>query len=223
MPWFFIGLKYIPASKATLIFNLSPILIAIAAYFILKEELTKFKIVAVFGSFFGVFLFTLNKNSTQDSEDGYFIGIAWVFVTCVFMAFVALLIRSLNQHLHYAINPFWFGVTTTIESFLLLLIYRDAYNFSHYTWRDSIWFMISGVFNYGGQMFRSLAYKYEDASFLAPFQYFQVLYLVVWDFFLFQYTFSTTDIFGGIIITFFLLTPMIQEALADKNKKEEDS
>lgn len=81
MPSFFIGLKYIPSSKATLIMSMNPILVAILAYFLLKEQMTIGKILAVIGAFFGVLLFTYNKNNSQRDTGSYFIGIAMVTVT----------------------------------------------------------------------------------------------------------------------------------------------
>ena len=78
---FFIGLKYIPSSKAALIMNIHPILVAIAAFFILKESITKLKILAVCGAFCGVILFTWNENK-ENGKDSYAVGIILVSVTC---------------------------------------------------------------------------------------------------------------------------------------------
>mmetsp|Transcript_2988 Transcript_2988/g.2468 ORF Transcript_2988/g.2468 Transcript_2988/m.2468 type:complete len:126 (+) Transcript_2988:621-998(+) len=97
---------------------------------------------------------------------------------------------------NYALSPFWFGITTFSEAILLLLIY------------PSVLFLISGVFNYFGQMIKSLAFKYEEASVIVPFQYFEVLFLFLSDLIIFQYTFSITDILGALMITFSLLTPI---------------
>mmetsp|Transcript_21414 Transcript_21414/g.18996 ORF Transcript_21414/g.18996 Transcript_21414/m.18996 type:complete len:139 (-) Transcript_21414:418-834(-) len=74
IPTLFVGLKYIPATKATLIYNVHPILVTLLAYFILREQLTKLKVLSVVGAFIGVILFTTNKNESTE-ESNYFIGI----------------------------------------------------------------------------------------------------------------------------------------------------
>lgn len=79
---FFVGLKYIPASKATLITNIHPILVTIMAYFVLNESITVLKILAVVGAFIGVFIFTSHKNDTDDGEGSYSLGITLVTITC---------------------------------------------------------------------------------------------------------------------------------------------
>ena len=112
MPSFFIGLKYIPTTKATLIFNLSPVFVSIVAYFVLKEQLTKLKIFTVIGSFIGVVIFSYSKTSSSNEEaDNYYIGIALVSIAVFGATGVSVLLRILNQNLHYAVIPFWFGIT----------------------------------------------------------------------------------------------------------------
>jgi len=202
MPCFFIGLKYIPVTKATLIFNVSPILISVGSYFILNEQITKLKIFAVVGSFIGVGLFTINKNYSIEDEDHYFLGIALVAFTSICASGEMIIIRILNQHIHYALNPFWFGITAIFEALILILAVPSVYNFTYYTWTDSSLFLMSGVFNYAGQIMKSLAFKHEEASVVTPFQYLEVLYLAICDIVLFHYSFSFTDILGSIIITF---------------------
>ena len=209
IPWFFIGLKYIPTSKAALITNSSPIFVAVAAYFVLKENITKSKIFGILGAFLGVFIFTYSQNS-QDDGNTYAIGIVLVSITCVYQVGVSILLRILNQHIHYALSPFWFATTTLTLSLVLVAVYPSLFNFKYYTWESMMWFMISGVFNFAAQNFKSLAYKYDDASFIAPFQYFPILFLFLWDLVVFEISFTSTDIIGGLIIVAWLLTPVLE-------------
>jgi drug/metabolite transporter (DMT)-like permease len=53
IPCFFMSLKYIPGSKASLIANIHPMLVSVLAYFVLKENLSKIKVTAVIGAFIG--------------------------------------------------------------------------------------------------------------------------------------------------------------------------
>ena len=117
--------------------------------------------------------------------------------------------RVANKSMHYAISPFYFGITTYIEAILVLIILPSLYNFGSYTFYGVSLMLASGVANYVGQTFRSLALKYEDASVVAPFNYFQVIYLLLSDVFVFNYTFSSIEIAGGAIISVWLLGPEI--------------
>jgi drug/metabolite transporter (DMT)-like permease len=76
---------------------------------------------------------------------------------------------------------------------------------------DCSWFLLSGVFNYMGQTFKSLAFKYEDASVVAPFSYFQVIYLFICDLVVFNYSFSPTDLLGAGLISVCLLVPELSK------------
>lgn len=75
MPIFFYGLKYIPASKATLIQNVHPLIVVVLAYVFLKEKITKTTIIALIGSFIGVVLLSMHETKGQYDTDNYAIGI----------------------------------------------------------------------------------------------------------------------------------------------------
>ena len=75
MPCFFLGLKYIPSSKATLITNINPLIVAILSYFILKEAIKKSTVIALLGAFIGVTLFSLHKNESVNTSDHYILGL----------------------------------------------------------------------------------------------------------------------------------------------------
>lgn len=75
MPSYFTGLKYIPATKATLILNVSPLIVAIMAFYFLHEKITKLSILALIGSFIGVVLFSLHKSDSSDDFKYYYFGI----------------------------------------------------------------------------------------------------------------------------------------------------
>lgn len=86
VPLTFIGLKYLPASKMTLIVNCHPLLVAIFAFYLLKELLTRVDVCALIGSFIGVVLFSIeNTKSKVDniSDSDYFFGIFVVILACI--------------------------------------------------------------------------------------------------------------------------------------------
>ena len=78
MPLNFYALKFIPMTKANLIFNINPLVIAITGYLILNEKITKINVLALIGAFAGMILFNIHKNETKNVSDLYYIGIAMV-------------------------------------------------------------------------------------------------------------------------------------------------
>ena len=62
-------------------------------------------------------------------------------------------------------------------------------------------FIMSGIFNFIAQTAKSIAFKYEDASNIAPFGYFEVIFNIIGDIVIFSYIFVLTDIIGALLIT----------------------
>ena len=87
MPTYSYGLKYIPATVAALIFNISPILVTILAIIFLHEQFTKIKILIVLGAFVGVILFLSGKDTKNPEHSNYFLGILCWSVSCVLGSF----------------------------------------------------------------------------------------------------------------------------------------
>ena len=125
------------------------------------------------------------------------------------LAFVTVMIRRANKFVHDALSPFYFGILTYIEVMLLLVFIPSVYNFEHYTFFGVAMFLLSGIFNYTGQTLKSASLKFEDASVVSPFSYFQVVYLFIADILIFSYSFSSTDIIGVSIISVWLLGPEV--------------
>ena len=80
MPIFFIGVKYIPASIGSLIFNINPIFVAFIAFIFLHEQITRLKLFAVLGSFWGVVLFILGKNQDNKEYEYYYFGLLQLLI-----------------------------------------------------------------------------------------------------------------------------------------------
>ena len=75
MPVFFIGLKYIPASIGSLIYNISPILVSVIAFIFLREKFTFLKLFAVVGAFIGVVVFIFGQHSTNKEYKKFYFGV----------------------------------------------------------------------------------------------------------------------------------------------------
>lgn len=68
MPTYYMGLKYLPSSKAALIRNFYPLLVTFFAWYFLKEKITKYDIIATLGAFGGVVLMNINSTDSQNKN-----------------------------------------------------------------------------------------------------------------------------------------------------------
>jgi len=178
MPCFFMSVKYIPSSKANLIFNVHPLLVSVVAYYLLKEQITRLKVLAVVGSFLGVLLFSLHKNDSEAmAGDHYYLGIVLVAFACIAGMIIVICLRIMNQHIHYILGPFYSAVTGCIQALSILILMPSLYHLSTMNSFEFWCLVLSGMSNYFGQLFASLAVKYEEASVVTPFKYSETFYL----------------------------------------------
>lgn len=217
-PTFFIALKYLPLSKSTLIKNSSPLVVVIAAYFILKEKISKLDILAVIGAFWGIAIITKDSASQGQIYTNtyrYVFEIGLVIVSCFASAGVSICVKLLNKDTHHSISPFYFSVTCLIVFWSLFLLKTDLFHVEHMSLMDILLMSISGILSYISISLRSLASEHEDASVLAPFTYLQILLSFLWDCFIFSSSssFSWADISGTILISVCVLTPMVRKTL----------
>jgi drug/metabolite transporter (DMT)-like permease len=205
----FMGLKYLPSSKVTLIINIHPLLVAIIAYLLLREVLTKLDIGCLMGSFLGIVLFSMSNTKSKvdnSTNQEYILGIGMIATATISVTISAICLRVINQHIHPVISPFYISIITGVEMSILYILERTVldtkiFHFEHLKLFDVFLFLISGVFDYSCQLFKSMAYKYADASIVTPFMYSQMIFLLIADVFLFEYQFTKYDILGGILVT----------------------
>lgn len=62
------SVKLLPITISNTITNTTPFLVAILGYFLLKEQITGMDIVGLVGSFFGVVIFVMDKESEKQRD-----------------------------------------------------------------------------------------------------------------------------------------------------------
>ena len=154
MPCFFVGLKYLPSSKATFIRNLQPVMVSIAAFLCLKEKITKADIVAVFGAFAGVILMNYQKTNSSKIDSSYdlvILGITLCVITSILGSGSTIAIRIMNQRIHYMLNAAYFAYSLFIVALILVVVKPSLFHFETYSFRDVFWMALSGLTHYVGQ------------------------------------------------------------------------
>ena len=68
---YYFGLKYLPAFKATLLFNLYPIFLSIMGIVLLRELIQIKEIIWIIGAFIGVVIMVMNKSDGSKIESSF--------------------------------------------------------------------------------------------------------------------------------------------------------
>lgn len=114
------------------------------------------------------------------------------------------------------LNSIYFSYTLLVVSLVLLAVHPSIFNTVHYTYKDVMYFTLSGVAHYVAQTTQSLAYKYDEATKVTPIVYSIGLFLILIDIFVFQYNFNCTDMTGVIIVVASLAIPIINKLKVHK-------
>lgn len=216
MPWYFIALKYLPMSQASIIANFAPLIVPVLAYFALDEKLGFTNIIPLITGFGGCVLISITKphNSTHKTfNDMYYIGIVLCVVALLARSLVPVTLRLLSTHLHPIYAPVYFSVGVFLSGMVCLIVSPSSFNFGFWTKREIFLFFISGIWNYGEQRFVTIAMKYGKASILVSLTYLNIALMLVIDLVYFKYEFEMIYFIGFIVIIASVLTPIAVKAI----------
>jgi hypothetical protein len=132
----------------------------------------------------GITITNLTRTSGEVSEaNAYILALFLAFMSMVGRASSQIANRHINTHIHSVFFPFWFSMGMFISAVTCFTFsYGGGFNFinlEYFTVGDILLFGISGLSNYAAITTESLAFKYENASFLAPTTFFQSTLLLV--------------------------------------------
>lgn len=201
-------------AEAILIAQLSPILTAIAAVVILSERLTIWRIGGLALGFAGVIVLVwpeLNSASANDTRFfGYIIGLA----SAVLTALALIMVRSLTRTESPGAIALYFVLASTLGSLLTL----------PWGWvmpqTEVLLLLISaGLFGGFAHIVMTLAFRYAEASRLAPFEYVALIWPLLADLLIFQLAFTTTFILAVPLILGGALLAAAENRFAGKRPK----
>lgn len=182
-------------AEAILIAQLSPILMAVAAVVVLSERLTVWRIGGLILGFAGVIVLVwpeLGSGSTDTARlFGYGIGI----LAALLSALALIMVRSLNRTESPGAIALYFVLASIIGALFTL-----PWGWVKPDFLTLILLISSGLFGGFGHIAMTLAFRYAEASRLAPFEYVALLWPLLADLFIFHLHFSTA---------FLLATPLI--------------
>ncbi|WP_425039771.1 DMT family transporter [Primorskyibacter sp. S187A] len=191
----FAAIARLNVAEAILIAQLSPVLMAIAAVFLLSERLTIWRVLGLALGFAGVVVLVWPElGGTSGSPErliGYLIGL----VSAVLSALALIMVRNLNQTESPGAIAFYFVLASLIGALLTLplgWVIPDP--------QTLVLLMASGLFGGFAHITMTLAFRYAQASRLAPFEYLALFWPLLADLFIFQLPLSSAFLLAAPLI-----------------------
>ena len=169
LSFWFLALKHLNISVATVLFQLMSIFITLLAPIILKEYFGVRRLFAIFLGFFGVTIINFNIDLNYSTFSlGLIYGLAGPF----FGALMFLYLRKLGNNDEPIKNSaIWHNLTGAIVFFIIFLFLQPNFYFDFHIY---ILLSLIGIISSFQQYLMAASHKYATASYLAPFHYFSI-------------------------------------------------
>ncbi|MEL7164741.1 MAG: DMT family transporter [Pseudomonadota bacterium] len=182
-------------AEAILISQLSPILMALGAAVLLSERLTEWRLWGLALGFGGVVVLVWPELTRASYEDARLLGYAIGFAAAVLTALALIMVRNLNKTESPGAIAMYFVLASMVAGLATLL-----WGWEMPSMQVLGLLLLSGLFGGFGHIAMTLAFRYTEASRLAPFEYVALLWPVLADVFLFQAGLSPAFLFAAPII-----------------------
>lgn len=193
----FAALHFLPLSEAVAIGYAAPLVVVVLAALILKERVRIYRWSAVAVGFLGV-LIMLSPHlgaTAHPLGSAATIGAALGLGGAFFSAFASIEVRQLTETERTGAIVFYFMMLTSLLGLSTSLLGWTAPG-----WADSLLMILIGILGGLGQIFLVQAYRYGDASLIAPFEYSTMLWAVAIGWFWFGEWPAQTILLGAVIV-----------------------
>ena len=188
------ALAYLSLAEALLIAQLSPMLMAIGAVFILSEGLTIWRVGGVLIGFTGV-LVLVWPDLGGNSGDARLFGIGLALIAALLSALALIMVRSLNRTESPGAIAMYFVIASMVGALCTL-----PWGWVVPDMNTTVLLICSGLFGGFGHIALTLSFRYTEASRLAPFEYIALLWLVLADLIIFRLQLSSAFLFAAPLI-----------------------
>ncbi|MEL6783237.1 MAG: DMT family transporter [Pseudomonadota bacterium] len=191
----FAAVAHLSLAEATLIAQLSPLLLAVSAALFLSERLTVWRLAGLAFGFAGVIVLVWPDLVAANGVSGRTLGYTLGFLAAVLTALALTMVRSLNRTESPGAIALYFVLASLIGALFTL-----PWGWMVPTGWTLVLLMCAGLFGGFMHIAMTLAFKYAEASRLAPFEYLGLIWPLAADLFIFKLPLATT---------FFLAAPLV--------------
>ena len=191
----FAALVRLSVAEAILIAQLSPMLTAIAAVFLLSERLTIWRVLGLVLGFAGVLMLVWPELGGDTMERVRLIGIVLGLVSAALSALSLIMVRSLSRTESPGAIALYFVIASMAGALITI----------PWGWvvpqGNALWFLISaGLFGGFSHIAMTLSFRYAEASRLAPFEYIAFLWPLLADLFIFRLPLATSFLLAAPLV-----------------------
>ena len=177
----FWGLALLPFPEVTAIGYAAPLLVVIFAAMFLGEDVRLFRLSMVVLGLIGVII-VLSPRISTGTDLGYkeTLGAVVTLGAAACTALAQIFVRKLVHEERISAIVFWFSITSTILGLLTL-----PFGWVVPSLREAVLLVSIGLLGGLGQILMTSAYRYADASLIAPFEYVSMLLALAIGWFIF--------------------------------------
>lgn len=173
----FAAVARLPVAEATLLAQLSPVVMALGAVALLGERLTLHRVLALGLALLGVVVLVLpGLGDATGQASGYLLGI----LAAVLTAGALLTVRRISRTETPGAIAFYFVLTSALAGLATLPLGWAAVNTE-----QLLLLILAGLFGGAAHIAMTLALRFAEASRLAPFEYVALIWPVLVDLLLF--------------------------------------
>lgn len=187
----FAAIARLGVAEAILIAQLSPVFLSIAAVFMLSERMTIWRIGGLGLGFAGVVVLVWPELGGRDPDATRVAGFAMGLTGAVLTAFALIMVRSLNRSESPGAIAFYFVVVSMLAGLATL-----PWGWVFPTGQTLLLLIGAGLFGGFAHIAMTLAFRYAEASRIAPFEYVALLWPVLADLLIFKVPFATSFVFA---------------------------
>ncbi|MBY5987238.1 DMT family transporter [Roseovarius atlanticus] len=180
----FAGLGLLPLPEVTALGYAAPLLVVVFAAMFLDEKVGIFRLGAVALGLVGVLVVLAPRLTTLGGptvETAQAVGAVLVLLGAVCAALAQIYIRKLVQSEQTSAIVFYFSLTSTLLSLLTL-----PFGWVIPGGTETVYLVLAGLIGGLAQIFLTSAYRFADASVIAPFDYASMLFAIAIGYFIFD-------------------------------------
>ncbi|WP_120499773.1 DMT family transporter [Roseovarius sp. EL26] len=198
MGMMFAGLGLLPLPEVTALGYAAPLMTVVFAAMFLNEKVGVFRISAVALGLVGVMIVLSPRLSTLSGptvETGAAVGAVLVLMGALCAALAQIYIRKLVATEQTAAIVFYFSLTSTLLSLLTLPL-----GWVWPTQAEWVYLILAGLIGGLAQIFLTSAYRFADASVVAPFDYASMIFALLIGYFIFDEVPTKTMLLGASLV-----------------------
>lgn len=190
---FFKVVQNIPLGSAVALRYTAPIFSVVLAFFILKEKVKFWQWISLIMALAGAFImkgvdFRIDTNS-----------FTLIMLSAILVGGVFVIIRYLGPKEHFLTIINYFMAFSIIGSLFFINKWRMPIG------DEWIWISLIGTMGLVGQVFLTKSFQLAEASTVAPLKYMELVYALIFGFFLFSETYGFWPIIGMVLVVLGML------------------